>query len=89
MPKTTKTLNPIGYLGEGAADLQSSQVLQSPPTAGVNHTEGLQPLQLPSGSEALIQFIADLAILQLAEETSDTSLLQLLSPAFPVEGETR
>lgn len=89
MPKTAKAQTTILYLGEGAADLQSSQVLRSPPTAGVHHTEGLQALQLPSGSEALIQFIADLAILQLAEETSDTSLLQLLSPAFPVEGETR
>jgi hypothetical protein len=38
------------------------------------------------GRDSLIRFIADLAILQLAEETRNPSLLTLISPESPVGG---
>ncbi len=39
-----------------------------------------------NGRDSLIRFIADLAILQLAEKTRNSSLLKLISPDSPVGG---
>lgn len=84
MRKTANSGSPILYTALGANASPTTPSLSadksSDTTAKVAHV-------LPcDGRDSLIRFIADLAILHLAEETRNSSLLTLISPDSPVEG---
>jgi hypothetical protein len=84
MRKTSNSNSTSSYTALGANTSPTAPSLSADkPSETTAVVAYVQPCD---GRDSLIRFIADLAILQLAEETRNPSLLTLISPESPVGG---